>query len=112
MDVRSAGNQIFSKFLKMCSKTEIYDNVRVRNLTCCHIAHFNHWNKPQNYWKKAPSFFGLLKRFYIIKWCEYDLRALCIIHVNREYMNGSHAINGYQLDDIEMILDFYMLRIR
>ncbi len=30
---------------------------------------------------------------------------LSIIHECRGYMNGTHVINGFKLDEIEMILD-------
>ncbi len=39
---------------------------------------------------------------YIRECIEYDLRA----HECRGYMNGTHVINGFKLDEIEMILDF------
>ncbi len=37
---------------------------------------------------------------------EDDIRALSIIHECRGYRNGTHVINGFKLDEIEMIPDF------
>ncbi len=49
---------------------------------------------------------GLLKNMYIRECIEDDLRALSIIHECRGYMNRTHVINGFKLDEIEMIRDF------
>ncbi len=38
MDISSAWDQIYIRFLKICNKMEISDNVRVIYLKCCSIA--------------------------------------------------------------------------
>ncbi len=116
MDISSARDQIYSRFLKMCNMLEISDNVRVRYLTCCSMASPRsiigtnldiigrrlHLNQSS---LKAKGI-GLLKNMYIRQCIEDDLRALSSIHECRGYMNGTQVINGFKLDEIEMILDF------
>ncbi len=38
MDISSVRDQIYSRFLKMCNRMEISDNVHVKYFTCCSMA--------------------------------------------------------------------------
>ncbi len=117
MEISSATDQIYGRFLKMCKLMEHAKNSRVRFLTKLSIS-TPRWIIGSNLrtMKKRLHINNLatlmdegckkLREAYITKCVEEDYIALSLIHKLMGFLWRSYIINGFNIQEIEFLLDF------